>query len=271
LKAVITCGGLGTRLLPFTKAIPKEMAPVFYRSGDKIQIFTLLQLIFEKLYDSGIRDFCFVSAKTKGSIEDHFVPSHSRTECLEEFFCKLKNSRIFWITQQSPDGFGDAVKYSESFVENEGFVLQAGDVAVLEKNKNVIDQIMKLSRSDKYDGILCVRTVTEPERHGIVELQEPNRVQSLIKRVEEKPEEPRSNLGIMPLYYFSSSIFDALSRVPPGKNGELQVTDAVQYLIECGRKILEVRVDSELFWDTSTPSSYWDALKQSYELAREKK
>ena len=74
LKAVITCGGRGTRLLPFTKELPKEMAPVFYRSTGKIQMFPLLQLIFEKLYDSGIRDFCFVSAKDKRSIEDPLCP-----------------------------------------------------------------------------------------------------------------------------------------------------------------------------------------------------
>ncbi len=271
LKAVITCGGRGTRLLPFTKELPKEMAPVFYKSTGKIQMFPLLQLIFEKLYDSGIRDFCFVSAKDKRSIEDHFIPDSSRSEYLEEFFCKLRKSKIFWITQQAPCGFGDAVKYSEPFVENDGFILQAGDVAVLKKNKSVIDQIIELSKSGKYDGILCVREVSEPKRHGVVELEDSDATQSLIKSAEEKPEEPRSDLGIMPIYYFNNSIFDALDKIPPGKNSELQVTDAVQHLIERGRKILAIRVDSEMFWDTGTPASYWDALKQSYELARGKR
>ena len=73
MKAVITCAGVGTRLLPFTKELPKEMAPVFYQTEKGIQMKPLIQLIFENLFDTGIREFCFVTGKTKRAIENQMA------------------------------------------------------------------------------------------------------------------------------------------------------------------------------------------------------
>ena len=100
MKAVITCGGLGARLLPFTKELPKEMAPIFYKKGTEIEIKPLIQLIFETLYDEGIREFCFITGKTKRAIENHFTADASFSSShLDSFFKKLENSKIFWVTQ----------------------------------------------------------------------------------------------------------------------------------------------------------------------------
>jgi len=268
LKAIITCGGLGTRLLPFTKELPKEMAPVFFKSNDKLQMIPLIQLIFENLYNNGIREFCFVTGKTKRSIENHFTPDISLKKDLEPFFNKLKDSMIFWTTQETPNGFGDAVKYSESFIGSDDFILQAGDVAIIQRKNNIVKQVIDFGIQNQYDAILCVRNVSDPERHGIVELQGKS-LPSIITNVEEKPQYPKTNLGIMPLYFFNQSFFEALNETAPGKNNEIQVTDAIKKLIVKKKNVVALRVDEELFWDVGTPESYWEALNQSYCNAKE--
>ena len=173
MKAVITCGGLGARLLPFTKELPKEMAPIFYKKGNEIEIKPLIQLIFETLYDEGIREFCFITGKTKRAIENHFTAdAPCSSSHLDSFFKKITNSKIFWVTQNSPDGFGDAVRYAKSFVGSEYFILQAGDVAVIPNKVNIFKKLINLDMNKNYDAVLCVRKVSEPKRHGIVTLEE---------------------------------------------------------------------------------------------------
>jgi len=265
LKAVITCGGTGSRLLPFSKELPKEMAPIFYNTEEGVLIKPLIQQIFENLYDSGIRDFCFVSGRTKRAIENHFTPHQSKnnTNFMKSFFEKLDSSKIFWVTQNSPNGFGDAVKYAESFVDSENFILQAGDVAVLKNKIDVISELITLSKKSNYDAIISIRKVSDPERHGIVTLENQNKISSVLSAIE-KPDKPQSDLGIMPIYVFNSTIFSALKKIQPTKNNEIQLTDAISYLIENGKKVLALRVDGETFWDVGTPESYWNALNESY-------
>jgi len=171
LKAVITCGGMGTRLLPFTKELPKEMTPVFYKTEKGVQTIPLIQLIFEKLYDVGIREFCFVTGKTKRAIENHFTPEESsyQNDLLDSFYEKLTNSKIFWATQNYPKGFGDAVRYAKSFIGNENFILQAGDVAIIQNSKNsLLTRLIDLAKNSSQDAVLSIRKVSDPKRHGIV-------------------------------------------------------------------------------------------------------
>src|SRR2546428_12481865 len=121
-KAVIAAAGLGTRLLTATKEQPKEMLPVYSREADKIlRLKPMLQLIFEQLYDFGIRDFCFIIGRGKRAIEDHFTPDHNYLEMLQKrggssrnehvldlkaFYSKIEHSTIFWVNQIQPLGFG---------------------------------------------------------------------------------------------------------------------------------------------------------------------
>lgn len=267
MKAIITCGGLGTRLLPFTKELPKEMAPVFYKTENKVHTIPLIQLIFETLYDAGIREFCFVTGKTKRAIENHFTPEESpnQNDLLDSFYEKLSNSKIFWITQNYPKGFGDALRYANSFVGNEDFILQAGDVAVLQKNKtNLLTRLIELSINSTQDAILSIRRVSDPKRHGIVTLEDENKDLPRITSAIEKPDNPQTDLGIMPIYLFNHNIFDALEKIQPDKNNEIQVTDAIQKLLDDSKVVKAIRVDDEKFWDVGTPEAYWQALNESY-------
>ena len=268
MKAVITCGGYGSRLLPFTKEVPKEMAPIFYRIDDRIQTKPLIQLIFENLYDAGVREFCFITGKTKRVIENHFTPDgSSNDDNMQIFFKKLKNSKIFWITQNEPKGFGDAVKYAESFVGNESFILQAGDVSLIPNNLELLKKMMERPTENE-DAIISVRTVDDPKRHGIVKLTDENDISNVTYAIE-KPDVPPTNLGIMPIYRFKNNIFECLKKINPGKNNELQITDAIQKLIENENKVKAIRVDKEEFLDVGTPDAYWTALKKSHNFSED--
>jgi len=265
MKAVITCGGSGSRLLPFTKELPKEMAPIFYMAGNEIEIKPLIQLIYERLYDEGIREFCFITGKTKRAIENHFTSDSSNSSNhLNSFFKKLEDSKIFWVTQNSAKGFGDAVRYAESFVGSEYFILQAGDVAVIQKKINLLEKLIGFAKNKNCDAVLSIRKVSDPRRHGIVALKDEKGLESNVTKAIEKPEKPESNLGIMPIYMFNHFIFEHLRNLSPGKNNEIQLTDAIQKMIENKKNVKAVRVDGEEFWDVGTPEAYWQTLNESH-------
>jgi len=270
MKAIITCAGTGKRLLSFTKELPKEMAPIFWKEHGKLEIKPLIELIFENLYEQGIREFCFITGKTKRSIENHFSPQNSKDdEVMSLFNKKLNDSRIFWITQPEARGFGDAVRYASSFSDENYFVLQAGDVAVI-SNSNIMKKFLEYEKNSDFDAVLLVRKVSDPKRHGIVTLEKGNNELFKVLKVEEKPEKPESDLGIMPLYLFKPSIFSALEKTKPGKNNEVQLTDAIQILIESGKDVRALRVDEEKFFDVGTPESYWKALQDSHAYSNNK-
>jgi len=267
LKAVITCGGTGSRLLSFTKELPKEMAPIFWKTNGEINVKPLIELIFEQIHQEGIREFCFITGKTKRAIENHFTPelSSNLPQSLKSFYQNLLDSKIFWVTQNEPIGFGDAVRYSSSFVGIDNFILQAGDVAIIPSKKiNPIKKLISLSQNSGIDAVLMLRRVEDPQRHGIVTLKENETEIHKVIKVVEKPDKAETDLGIMPTYLFNPLIFSALEKTPPGKNNELQLTDAIQKLVEAGKNVVAIKVDDEKFLDVGVPQSYWKALQDSH-------
>ena len=138
-KVVITAAGLGTRLLPMSKEMPKEMLPIFVRGVNGLALKPLLQALFEQLYSFGFRDFCFVVGRGKRSIEDHFTPDRGFVKLLrdrgksalarelESFYEMVENSRILFVNQPEPKGFGHAVLMARPFVGDGLFVVYACD------------------------------------------------------------------------------------------------------------------------------------------------
>jgi len=243
------------------------MAPIFYHTENGIQMKPLIQLIFENLYDAGIREFCFVTGKTKRAIENHFTPDIlNDKEPMSSFYKKLSDSKIFWVTQNSPKGFGDAVLYAESFVGTDDFILRAGDVALIQNETDFLDKLINLTKNDQ-GAILSIRKVPDPKRHGIVILENEDKNISRVIRAIEKPDTPPTDFGIMPIYLLSHSIFNALEKIQPGKNNEIQLTDAIQLLIDSGKNVKSIRVDNEKFFDVGTPESYWNALQDSHQYS----
>lgn len=273
--AVIPVAGLGTRLLTLTKDNPKEMVPIFTRSFNELALRPLIEHIFLHLFDSGIKNFFFIVGKKKRSIEDHFTPErnyqeylkkkdHNYRDILEDFYKKIEKSNIVWINQNSPRGFGAAILNAKEIVGSKPFLVHAGDAYVRGNSKHIVKLIRTYERN-QLDVIFYLKAIQNPKSYGIAEVSKINSEFFHVKRVEEKPKQPRSNLAIMPIYIFNSKIFDALLKIKPGFGNELQLTDAIQKIIDLRGTVRAVKfnkVDDCI--DIGTPENYYHALSISY-------
>ena len=275
-KAVIPAAGLGTRLLPITKEMPKEMLPIFAPGGGgEVYVKPLLQLVFEQLHDAGFRKFCFIVGREKRAIEDHFTQDYGYlgmleargkdNQALKSFYKKVEDSTIVWVNQPEPKGFGDAVLKAQPFIGEEDFLVHAGDTYIFSDDGGHLKRLFKAYVENDADVAFIIQEVENPRQYGVVEAEELQGVYE-VKRAVEKPEEPPTNLAIMPIYIFHPVIFKALERTPIGRGGELQLTDAIMKLIEWGLKVYAIKLKpNEARIDIGTPETYWSALSISYE------
>lgn len=277
-KVVIPAAGLGTRLLPATKEQPKEMLPIFSRScDDSLCLKPLLQAVFEQLYDYGLREFCFIVGRGKRAIEDHFTPDPSNLDMLrsrgkersardlDSFYGKLRASDIIWVNQPEPLGFGDAVLKARPFVGEEEFLVHAGDTYIVSDGSLYIRRLMDAYGRLEADAAFILKRVEDPRQYGVVRSEAVGHGVYRVMEAVEKPEEPPSNLAVMPIYIFRPSIFDVLSETRPGRGGEVQLTDGIQGMIRGGLKVFATELgENELWLDIGTPNTYWEALSKSY-------
>ena len=236
-KAIIPAAGLGTRFLPATKAMPKEMLPIV----DKPTI----QYIIEEAVASGIEDIIIITGKGKRAIEDHFdnafeleanLMEKNKFELLEKVQAPSKVD-IHYIRQKEPKGLGHAVWCARKFIGNEPFAVLLGDDIVQAKTP-CLRQLM-----DEYDktlsSVIGVQTVPEAEtyRYGIIDPGEQNGRRYQVNNFVEKPEKGTapSNLAIMGRYILTPEIFMFLEKQETGAGGEIQLTDAIQKLNQIQR------------------------------------
>lgn len=232
-KAIIPAAGLGTRFLPATKAMPKEMLPIV----DKPTI----QYIVEEAIQSGIEDLIIVTSHTKRAIEDHFDKNFELEESLkragkENLLKKVQASEIdiHYIRQKEPKGLGHAVWVARKFIGNEPFAVLLGDDIVVAETpglKQLINMYEKTGSS-----IVGVQQVAndETDRYGIVD---PVGKEGRLYEVKQFVEKPKlgtapSNLAIMGRYVLTPEIFNHLDKHVIGAGGEIQLTDAIQMLNE---------------------------------------
>ena len=278
IKTVLTAAGRGTRLLPFTKEMPKEMMPIFTKIyGNHRSVIPLLQYIFEQFYSIKIRDYCFVVGRDKRSIKDHFAIQQSylnelsvdRKKTMSDFYKKLKNCHLTWINQNKPLGFGDAVKRVEKFVGKQDFILHAGDISIVSRFKHPILRLIDTAKKNPdASAILVCKKVKDTKRYGIIQIKNRTSQVYLVEGVEEKPVRPKSNLGILALYYFKPEIFASLKKTKRGKNNEFQLTDGIQQMINDGKKVLAIPLTKDdIEIDVGTVESYRDAQVSSYKRA----
>ena len=234
-KAIIPAAGLGTRFLPATKAQPKEMLPIV----DKPTI----QYIIEEAVASGIEEILIITGRNKKCIEDHFDKSVELEMELEkahkdELLEMVRNISdmvdIHYIRQKEPKGLGHAILCARAFVGNEPFAVLLGD-DVVDSEVPCLKQLMDCYKEYK-TTILGVQTVKHEDvnKYGIVDgIHIEDRVYK-VKKLVEKPaiEESPSNVAILGRYIITPQIFDILQNTVPGKGGEIQLTDALQTLIE---------------------------------------
>lgn len=232
-KAIIPAAGLGTRFLPATKAMPKEMLPIV----DKPTI----QYIVEEAIESGIEDIIIVTGKGKRAIEDHFDNSFELEQnLLEKGKLDLLNEvqkssnlvDIHYIRQKEAKGLGHAIWCARNFIGNEPFAVLLGD-DIVRADKPCLKQMVE--QYDRYKAsVIGVQRVSDDEvsRYGIVDGKEIHDRFYSVNHLVEKPkkEEAPSNLAILGRYILTPKIFEILDSQKPGAGGEIQLTDAIAEL-----------------------------------------
>ena len=232
-KAVIPAAGMGTRFLPFTKAVPKEMLPV-------VDI-PALQLIIEEAVNSGIEDILIVTGRGKNAIEDHFDRSVELENLLKS---KQKNAdlqsikaidalaNIFYVRQKEPLGLGHAVLCARRFVGSDPFAVLLGD-DLIHAEVPVTAQLLAVFEEKGSTVVGCQHVGKENvHKYGIVDGDDLMCPVVRVKRLTEKPrpEEALSDLAVLGRYVLVPEIFAVIEKTGPGANGEIQLTDALNSL-----------------------------------------
>ncbi|MGI6308667.1 MAG: glucose-1-phosphate thymidylyltransferase [Dethiobacteria bacterium] len=209
MKGLILCGGSGTRLSPFTFALPKQLLPVANKP--------LLCYILDALEQAGLREIGMIVGERGGIIKNR----------LKEWV--PPGLRLTYILQAEPLGLAHAVQTARPFLKGDDFMMILGD--------NLFDRALEEARhifeQQKAEALIFLTPVADPRRYGIVEVKG-----SQIISLAEKPLDPRSNLAIMGIYLFKEAIFAAIERIAPSRRGELEITDAIQELIHLGGKVV---------------------------------
>jgi len=266
-SAVVPVAGLGTRLLPATKSQPKEMLPVARKP--------IVQYVVEELVSNGIEQVLFVTGRNKGSIENHFdhdpelyqaLTQSKKHDLLKDIeFEKLK-ANFFYTRQRLQRGLGDAILCAEHFAGEEPFLVALGDsILGLNAVSRAVSRMAEVFDAKRASCVIAVEEVPteETQHYGIVQPEgEADDVFRIVNLVEKPaPKDAPSNLAIAGRYIFSPVIFDMIRRVQPDKRGEIQLTDAIQFLCEEGRRVIAVKLSpAEKRYDIGNFPSYFESF-----------
>ncbi|HCZ1086701.1 TPA: UTP--glucose-1-phosphate uridylyltransferase GalU [Staphylococcus aureus] len=230
-KAIIPAAGLGTRFLPATKAMPKEMLPIL----DKPTI----QYIVEEAARAGIEDIIIVTGRHKRAIEDHFdsqkelemvLKEKGKSELLEKVQYSTELANIFYVRQKEQKGLGHAISSARQFIGNEPFAVLLGD-DIVESEVPAVKQLIDVYEETGH-SVIGVQEVPEADTHryGIIDPLTKNGRQYEVKKFVEKPAQGTapSNLAIIGRYVLTPEIFDYLKTQKEGAGNEIQLTDAIE-------------------------------------------
>lgn len=245
--AIIPAAGLGTRVLPVSKAIPKEMFPIPYKSGDRYMLYPMIHLIFDTLYNVGIRNFCFVISPSKEEIRKYFKPDQKfidklielgkddEVTILKRFYSRLSRCNISFKIQEEQLGVGDAVLRGREFVGDNNFMISMGDDLILGEEGNVYKKLIDIFNSRKADGVVLVKEIDDPRHYGVVIGKKVSGSLYKVEKIIEKPEAPVSNLAILGIYVLKPWIFDVMEGMREYRGWEL--TDAVDEMAKKGEML----------------------------------
>lgn len=268
-KVVIPAAGFGTRFLPQTKAMPKEMLPVV----DK----PVIQYVVEEAVHSGVENIIIVTGANKRAIEDHFdVPNEDlvknlmngkKEHILKEIRRISEMANFIYVRQKGPYGNGTPILAVEPVIEDEPFAVLWGDEFIHSKPPRLKQMI---NVYEKYGGVVIsgvkIEHKDDLKRYGIAELEHVEGNVHRIKRIVEKPkpDEAPSNIATHGGYILPPDIFSALKRVKPGRGGEIWLVDAINLLKEEGIPIYTVVIENGRYFDTGNKFEY---LKTVVEFA----
>jgi len=235
-KAVIPAAGFGTRFLPATKSQPKEMLPIVDTPT--------IQHVVEEAVNSGISDILMIIGKGKRAIEEHFdrnfeleqqLSEKGKEEELKKILDITRLANIHFVWQKELNGLGDAIRYAQNHVNNEPFAVLLGDTLIESDGEPVTKQLIDVY--NRYNEcVVALESVDRSvvSRYGVMDGKEISDDIYLVNNFIEKPsvKEAPSNLVIASRYVFTPDIFDYLAKVKPGVNNEIQLTDAMQLMLQ---------------------------------------
>lgn len=229
MKALITAGGHGTRLRPITHTQNKHLIPI----ANKL----MLAYALEYAHEAGIDEVGIIINEGDTSIADAFGNGDS-------FKLKIK-----YIEQSAPLGLGHVVKIAESFIKSDPFVFYLGDNILV----GGINKFIEDYKTNSSNCHLVLSKVPDPNRFGVADVKN-----GKIIGIEEKPDQPKSKLAVTGIYVYDSHIFEAVNNIKPSARGELEISDAHQYLIEKGFSVSYSEITG--WWkDTGKPSDLLEA------------
>jgi len=208
VKGLVLSGGAGTRLRPITHTSAKQLVPVANKP--------VLYYGLEAMRAAGIVDVGIVVGETRAEIEAA-VGNGSRF-----------GLRVTYLPQEAPLGLAHAVLIAEEFLDDSPFVMYLGDNLLKE---GIAPFVREFERSEP-DALILLQQVTDPSSYGVAELQD-----GRVLRLVEKPAEPRSDLALVGVYLFTPSVFESVKAITPSARGELEITDAIQHMIDRGLRV----------------------------------
>lgn len=268
-KAVIPAAGFGTRFLPQTKAMPKEMLPIV----DK----PVIQYVVEEVVKSGIKDIVMVTGSAKRAIEDHFdqpsadlvnnLKNGNKEEILKQINSISELANFIYMRQKGPYGNGTPILSSEPVIGNEPFAVLWGDEFIYSKPPRLYQMIQVW---EKYGGVVIsgvrINDKNQLSRYGIADITPVRDCVYRINKIVEKPEpnQAPSNLATHGAYILPPEIFKALRAVEPGRGGEIWLVDAINLLQKQGVPVFACEIKDAKYYDTGNKLEY---LKTVVEFA----
>lgn len=264
-KVIVPAAGFGTRFLPQTKAIPKEMLPIV----DK----PVIQYVAEEAVNSGIEDIIIVTGYSKRTIEDHFdtpnadlinnLKQGKKEAQLEEIQKISEMANFIYIRQKGPYGNGTPVLSARSIVGSEPFAVMWGDEFIYATPPRLSQMI---AAWEKYGGVMIsgvrIEDKTHLNRYGIADVEPVEGPVYKIKKIVEKPDPANapSNLATHGAYILPPEIFGALENLAPGKGGELWLVDAINILMERGIPVYACEIQNGKYYDTGNKLEYMKTI-----------
>jgi glucose-1-phosphate thymidylyltransferase len=230
MKGLILSGGKGTRLYPLTYTRAKQLIPVANKP--------VLIRVIETIRDAGVDEIGIVVGQTGPEIRET-VGDGARY-----------GVRIKYIEQPSPDGLAHAVKISRAFLDDDSFVMFLGDNVI----QGGISKLIADFASSDWNSQIVLKEVENPSAFGVAKLREDNSIEYLI----EKPKNPPSNLALVGIYMFDHHVFEAVEAIQPSGRGELEITDAIQWLVDHGYRVMP-HVHRGWWIDTGKPIDMLEA------------